>query len=146
MSDDSDAILKLMHRYAELFDGGRRDEFASLFDEGSLTFEGMGTFTGSAEVLGFIDRMVMLYQGKPRTCHLMNNVSIDIGPEGDTATASSYVTVLQAVSDFPLQPIMVGRYTDRFERHEDRWHFAERTAHRRLPGDISHHLRVGQRA
>jgi SnoaL-like domain len=146
MTDDSDAILKLMNRYAELFDSGRLEEFASLFDRGTLTFEGMGSFTGPAAVLGFIDRMVMLYKGKPRTSHLMNNVSIDIEPDGEDATASSYVTVLQALPDFPLQPIVVGRYTDRFKRHEGQWCFAERTANRHLPGDISHHLRLGQSA
>jgi hypothetical protein len=146
MTDDSDDILKLMNQYAEFFDSGRLEEFSSLFDHGTLTFEGMGSFSGPAEVLGFIDRMVMLYNGKPRTSHLMNNVSIDVQPDGESATASSYVTVLQALPDFPLQPIVVGRYTDRFTRHDGQWWFAERTANRHLPGDISRHLRVGQPA
>jgi len=143
MTDDSDAILKLMNRYAELFDSGQLGEFASLFDHGTLTFEGMGSFTGPAEVLDFIDRMVMLYNGKPRTSHLMNNVSIDVDPDGEQATASCYITVLQTLPNFPLQPIVVGRYTDRFKRHDGKWCFDERTANRHLPGDISHHLKVG---
>jgi hypothetical protein len=146
MPDDSDAILKLMYRYAEFFDSGRLKEFASLFDHGTLTFEGMGSFNGPAEVLDFIDRMVMLYKGKPRTSHLMNNVSIDIDAGGQSATASCYVTVLQALPDFPLQPIVVGRYTDRFKRHDGEWCFNERTANRHLPGDISHHLKLEQSA
>jgi hypothetical protein len=53
---------------------------------------------------------------------------------------SSYV-VLQAVDGFPLQPIIAGRYVDRFERDGTGWHFSERRFLVDLTGDLSHHLR-----
>lgn len=142
MSAEAEAIQELMHLYAWRFDGGDLEGFAALFERGTLRFEGMGELTGSREVLDFIDRMVMLYNGKPRTNHLMNNVIIHVDEGGETATATSYVTVLQALPDFPLQPIATGRYADRFARTDGRWHFADRLATRSLPGDLSRHLRL----
>jgi hypothetical protein len=53
---------------------------------------------------------------------------------------SSY-TVLQAVESTPLQPIIAGRYRDRFVRGADRgWRFAERRFVVDLVGDLSRHL------
>ena len=43
--------------------------------------------------------------------------------------------------DFPLQPIIAGRYSDRFERVDGVWRFSERIIHPELYGDLSHHLR-----
>ncbi len=142
MSEDSEAIVALMHRYVDLFDLGRLDEFAALFDHGVLRFEGLGEFTGSAEVLGFLDRMVILYDGKPRTHHLLSNVTVDVEPSGMVATARSSVMVLQSLREVPLRPIVTGRYSDRFEKVRGAWRFVERSATAALPGDISRHLRV----
>jgi hypothetical protein len=46
--------------------------------------------------------------------------------DGGGATARSYFTVLQAVDQLPLQPILAGRYLDAFERRGGGWHFASR--------------------
>jgi len=40
-----------------------------------------------------------------------------------------------------LQPIVSGRYYDRFERREGQWHFVERRVRTDLTGDVSRHLR-----
>lgn len=142
MSQDAEQIVTLMNRYVDLFDTGRLEEFAALFQDGVLRFEGLGEFTGTTEVLGFIDRMVILYDGMPRTHHLMSNVSVEVDPEGLSATARSSVMVLQSLRDVPLRPIVTGRYADRFEKRQGSWCFVERTATRGLPGDVTHHLRI----
>lgn len=62
--------------------------------------------------------------------------------DGSITARSSYV-VLQALDGFPLQPIITGRYVDRFARtHTDdgSWHFLERRFHVDLVGDLTHHL------
>jgi len=142
VSEDTEAIVTLMNQYVDLFDLGRLDEFAALFEHGVLRFEGLGEFTGTAEVLGFLDRMVILYDGKPRTHHLLSNVTVDVEPAGLAATARSSVMVLQSLREAPLRPIVTGRYADRFEKVRETWRFVERSATRVLPGDISRHLRV----
>jgi hypothetical protein len=58
-----------------------------------------------------------------------------------TAAARTYFTVLQARPDLPLQPIIAGRYHDRFERAGGKWRFAERVIIPDLVGDLSRHLR-----
>ncbi len=51
--------------------------------------------------------------------------------------------MLQAVAGLPLQPILAGRYHDRFARDEDGWHFTERRFFIDLVGDVSHHMLTG---
>ena len=54
--------------------------------------------------------------GTPHTKHLVTNLVIDVDDVAGTASARSYFTVLQSLPDFPLQPIIAGRYRDDFER------------------------------
>lgn len=57
----------------------------------------------------------------------MLNPIVDV--DGDTATARSTFCVVQQTETVPLQPIVVGRYFDRFARDADDsggWYFTER--------------------
>ncbi|GAA4629199.1 nuclear transport factor 2 family protein [Actinoallomurus vinaceus] len=135
------AIENLIARYAELVDDG---DFAGL---DSLLAD--ATFVGSsARVSGrgeieklFRDTLIVYDDGTPRTQHVTTNLAIEVDEETGTATARSYVTVLQALPDLPLRPIAAGRYQDRFERRDGRWRFVERRVRINLVGDVSRHLR-----
>ncbi|MEV5709034.1 nuclear transport factor 2 family protein [Actinoallomurus sp. NPDC052274] len=135
------AIENLIARYAELVDDG---DFAGL----DALFAG-ATFVGSAAPVsgrGEVEKMfretVIVYDdGTPRTQHVTTNLAIEVDEEAGTATARSYVTVLQALPDLPLRPIAAGRYQDRFERRDDQWRFLERRVRITLVGDVSRHLR-----
>ena len=48
--------------------------------------------------------------------------------------------VFQAAADLALQPIIAGRYRDRFEQVDGGWRFAERCFYVDQVGDLSHHL------
>ena len=61
--------------------------------------------------------------------------------DAGTATATAYVTIFQALPDFPLQPIFAGRYQDRLTRIGGVWHWTERRVLNDLYGDISRHVR-----
>ena len=52
----------------------------------------------------------------------------------------SYFTVFQATPALPLQPIIAGRYHDRFARADGTWHFADRRIFMDLVGDLREHL------
>jgi 3-phenylpropionate/cinnamic acid dioxygenase small subunit len=135
------AIENLIARYAELVDDG---DFAGL---GLLLAE--ATFTGSGEPVSgrdaiekmFQDTLIVYADGTPRTQHVTTNVAIEVDEPASTAVSRSYVTVLQALPDLPLQPIACGRYRDRFERRDGRWRFVERRVRINLVGDVSRHLR-----
>ncbi|MFI0263611.1 nuclear transport factor 2 family protein [Streptomyces sp. NPDC017056] len=135
------AVENLIARYAELVDDG---DFAGL---GVLLAD--ATFIGSGEPVSgrdaieqlFQDALIVYADGTPRTQHVTTNVAIEVDEQAGTAVARSYVTVLQALPDLPLQPIAGGRYRDRFERREGQWRFVERRVCINLVGDVSRHLR-----
>ena len=130
-------ISDLMFRYAELFDTGRFDEFAALFEHGQWHKAG----PGAAATRRWIEDNVRLYDGVPRTKHVTTNVVADVDEDAGTATASAYVTIFQALPDFPLQPIFCGRYQDRPTRINGEWRWTERRVLNDLYGDISRHVR-----
>jgi len=130
-------ISDLMFRYAELFDTGRFDEFAALFEHGQWHKAG----PGAPATRRWIEDNVRLYDGLPRTKHVTTNVVADVDEDAGTATASAYVTIFQALPDFPLQPIFCGRYQDRLTRINGEWRWTERRVLNDLYGDISRHVR-----
>jgi uncharacterized protein (TIGR02246 family) len=140
-SDDVEAIRALIHEYAERIDNGDLDGVASLFTDGTWSSPGRGTPLRGAEQVRRAYDGVILYDGIPSTKHVISNVTIEIADDRTTSTARSYFTVLQARPDFPLQPVIAGRYHDRFERVDDAWRFADRQIIPDLIGDLSRHLR-----
>jgi 3-phenylpropionate/cinnamic acid dioxygenase small subunit len=137
MSDSVKQISDMMFRYAELFDTGRFDEFAALFEHGQWH----RADAGAAGTRKWIDENVQLYDGQTRTKHVTTNVVVDVDEAAGTATATAYVTIFQALPDFPLQPIFAGRYQDRLTRIDGRWWWSERKVVNDLYGDISRHVR-----
>jgi hypothetical protein len=141
MNNDVDAIQKLVFSYAELFDTGDFDRAVELFENARLRVSGSDhNFEGDA-VRTLLTDQVRLYDGTPRTKHLTTNVVVELDHESRTATSRSYFTALQALPDFPLQPILSGRWYDRLSKVDGRWRFAERVIHADLIGDISRHLK-----
>ena len=140
-TDDVEAIRALIHGYAELIDLGDLDAVAALFAQGTWNSPGRGTpLRGTDQVRRAYDG-VILYDGIPSTKHVISNVTIEIADDRTNASARSYFTVLQGRPDFPLQPVISGRYHDRFQRIDDAWRFAAREIIPDLIGDLSHHLR-----
>jgi 3-phenylpropionate/cinnamic acid dioxygenase small subunit len=136
--DDRAAITALIHVYAELLDTGDLDGVAHLFDDADYGSPNRGRIHGYEAVRKVYDP-VILYDGTPRTKHLISNVTIELA--GEAATARSYFTVLQAVDGGPLQPIIAGRYHDSFALDDGTWRFAERMILPDLIGDLSRHMR-----
>ncbi|GAB7188124.1 hypothetical protein ATKI12_7955 [Kitasatospora sp. Ki12] len=136
------AIKDLIIRYAALVDAG---DFAGL---GHLLAD--ATFTGSGKPLHgreeiermFRDTVILYPDGTPRTQHVVTNTAVETDEQAGTATALSYVAVLQSLPGLDLQFIAVGRYDDRFERHDGQWRFTERQVRITLIGDVSGHLRT----
>ena len=141
LADDLEAIRALVHRYAELIDLGELDALAALFTHATWSSPGRGTPLRGAEQVRRAYDGVVLYDGTPSTKHVISNVTIEVADDRSTASARSYFTVLQARPDLALQPIIAGRYHDRFERVDDAWRFADRQIIPDLIGDLSRHLR-----
>jgi hypothetical protein len=78
--------------------------------------------------------------GTPLTKHLTTNVIIELQKSDKEASARSYYTVIQATDALPLQPIISGRYQDRFRKIDSNWQFASREMFVDLIGNCSEHL------
>lgn len=137
--EDRAAIAALIYGYAERLDGGDLAGVGALFAGATYRSDRGGVYRGAAEVQAVLERLVMLYDGVPRTRHVTTNLVIEVA--GDDASARAYFTVLQAAPDGPLQPIAAGRYRDRFARVDGAWRFADRLVFLDLVGDLSRHLR-----
>jgi hypothetical protein len=143
MVSDEQAIKNLLFAYMDATDAGDFATRAALFAEATVWFpDPIGPKRG-AEVAELFRSRQRLYDGIPRTTHLSTNVAIEIDDDGLGATARSRYLVLQATDELPLQPIIVGRYDDRFVKHQGVWRFAERRFLIDLVGQMSAHQNTG---
>jgi 3-phenylpropionate/cinnamic acid dioxygenase small subunit len=151
---DRSEITDLLYRYAELIDDGDFDGVGELLARAAFGGPRTPTVTGAAAIAGLFARTTRRFPqprvgrhradpGTPRTRHLVLNSIVDV--DGDTASARSTFCVVQATERVPLQPIVVGRYYDRFARDPQGWHFTERIADVEMIGDVSAHLMIDPR-
>ena len=136
------AIENLIASYAELVDDGDFAGVGMLLAD--ATFIGAaGPVTGRDAIERMLrDSLIVYDDGTPRTKHVTTNIAIEIDEEAGRADSRSYFTALQALPELALQPIVSGRYQDRFARRDGRWCFVERRVRTDLVGDVSRHLRA----
>jgi hypothetical protein len=139
---DGDHIRNLLGTYCTRIDLADHDGVGTLFgDEGVLAAEdGTVLARGAEEIAAHLRGLIKLHDGAQRTKHVVaNTVLAEDGEDGVTAR-SSFV-VFQATDELPLQPIMAGRYHDRFRRRPDgTWAWVERRFLPDLVGHLSHHI------
>lgn len=142
MGDTSIAVGNLIARYAELIDAGDFEGVADLLGDAAVgAGDSRSLLTGRDALAAMFASTTLLYpDGTPGTKHVTTNLILDIDEEAGTAAARTYWTVLQAVPGLPLQPILAGRYHDRFVRVDQVWRFAERRYLIDLVGDVSRHM------
>ena len=136
-------ITALVYGYAERIDAGDFAGLADLLATAEITYEGYERVThGRDEVLAVYEASTRRYpDGTPLTKHVTTNLVIEVDEAGGTATGRAYYTVLQAVpGQLTLQPIVAGRYRDRFERQGGEWRFAARHIAVDLVGELGHHM------
>ena len=145
MIDSARQIESLMYTYAERIDAGNLEGVAELFANGRIVASPdapvESVAAGRDEVLGMYQGSTRLYPcGTPRTKHVTTNAIIEVDDDAGTAAARSYYTVFQQLDDFPLQPIITGRYHDTFHLIDGVWWFDQRTMLVDQLGDLSRHL------
>ena len=142
MLSDGDHIRNLLGSYCERIDLADYEGVGALFGhEGALaTEDGVELARGAAAIADFYRGVVRLHDGEQRTKHVVANTVLE-ERDGDVVVARSSYVVLQATADLPLQPIIAGRYVDRFTREGDgAWSWTERRFSADLTGHLSEHL------
>jgi len=141
LDDDEAAIGALLNAYCERLDSGDLDGVAALFDRGALRTDVGTDLVGRDAVRSLYDGVILYDDGTPRTKHVLGTVIIDVDAERRTASSRCAFTVFQAVPGTALQPVLTGRYHDRFHRDSDGWWYTERMIYPDLAGDLSRHMR-----
>jgi hypothetical protein len=143
VTDSNVAVANLMALYTERIDAGDFEGVAQLFDRAGVGV-GDSLLRGRDAIRDLYTATTRRYpDGTPGTKHVISNLHLEIDDEAGTASARSYWTVLQAVPGLPLQPILAGRYDDRFARDDKGWDFTERQYLIDLVGDVTHHMLGG---
>lgn len=141
----ADEIRNLLGRYTEAIDAADFAGVGALFAHGRLALvrdDPGSDIVGADAVAAFYTATVRVHtDGTPRTHHLTTNTIIDFDGV-DAATARSAYTVFMAADDHPLQPMICGRYHDRFHVVDGAWWFASRHMTVSLVGDLSRHLTI----
>ncbi|MEI7544387.1 MAG: nuclear transport factor 2 family protein [Mycobacteriaceae bacterium] len=147
-AEDRFAITDLVYRYAELIDAGDFDGMGALLARAEFGGASTPTMPG-ANVAGLFAMTTRLFPdhegpGTPKTRHLVLNLIVEVADDA-TAAARSTFCVVQATDQVPLQPIIAGRYRDRFARDDGGWYFTERIIDVEMVGDVSDHLLIDHR-
>ena len=140
MSNEQE-ILNLIAQYTHYVDQGDFNGVGSLFTNGKIIAAG-SSMEGKEGVANQLAKNLQVYtDGTKRKAHVTTNTILNIQEGKDHASAVSYLTIYQQDDkrDFPLQPIMVGRYHDTFKRQNGQWHFSVRELIITLAGHLSHH-------
>ena len=97
---------------------------------------------GAEAIAGMYHASTRKYpDGTPRSKHVITNPIVEVADDGLTATVRSYYTVFQQVDgDFPLQPVINGRYRDEFTKVDGEWRYTRRHMGVEYLGDLSRHL------
>ena len=141
--NDSRQIENLIYCYAERIDAGDLEGVAELFRDAEIVSTAHNVRrSGLDEVLEMYALSCRIHEstGTPLTKHLTTNVIIELEKNNREASARSYYTVIQATDALPLQPIISGRYRDRFRKVDEKWQFASREMLIDLIGNCSEHL------
>lgn len=141
-----DAVTALVHAYAELLDAGDLDGVARLFDRAVWRAPGHPEGLRGAEAVRRVFDGVHLYDGSPRTKHVISNLVVDVDEDTGSASSRCAFTVLHGLEARSPGPILTGRYHDAFARDDAGWHFTRRDTLVDLAGDLSRHFRAGRAA
>ena len=143
---DVQEIKNLMYTYALYVDQREHVRLGEMFAKGAIKSnrgEVGGALVGADVVRAAYDRNNKLMpDGTAGTKHLVTYQHSPTPARESPVVATSYFTVCQATPALPLQPIVMGRYEDRFVLEDDNWRFDEKIIFVDLMGNLSEHLNI----
>ena len=145
MGNSATEICNLLYTYGRLVDAGDFAGVGRHFAHARITNDRSDEVAeGEAEISAMYRRTTRLYPetGTPRTQHAFNNPILEVDEDAGRATCHANFVVFQQTDRLPLQPIIAGRYRDRFERVEGAWRYSEKHMIVDLMGDLGDHLLI----
>lgn len=144
VTEDYEAIRRLAYEYTFLLDDGDFGGVARLLADAELQPVMRGVtaspISGAEHIRSFYADQVVVYDGDPRTRHVISNHAITV--TGDEAHARCYFTVLMKPPGKPLQIVVGGQYRDCFMRRGGIWRFAAKAIQVDYLNNIALHFRI----
>ena len=139
---DSDEITALVHRYAELLDGGDIEGVVELFADADWRSDATGEVRrGQEQIKAVYDRVILYDDGTPKTRHVMTNLVIDLVDGASVATGRcTSPSCRGSTRGHRSRPSSPGVTTISTGERPDGWQFAERLFIADLLGDQSRHF------
>ncbi|MPZ99950.1 MAG: nuclear transport factor 2 family protein [Dehalococcoidia bacterium] len=119
-ADDRLAILDLAARYNHAIDGGDASGWASTFTSDGI-FVSREEVTGTDALVAFARNFA---QNLPGARHWTNNHVIE--GDGDAATHSCYLQLLNVAAEGGARVISTGTYRDQLTKVDGSWKFSRR--------------------
>ncbi len=141
-ADDYFAIQNLIYSYCHRIDRGDFAGVGELFTHAAIIVPAATEpVRGAQAIQEMYAKFTRRYPdgNTPKTAHVTSNLSIEADGQ-DAARSQAYFLVHQATAALALQPIIGGRYFDRFARVGGAWRFAERRIEIDLMGNLSAHM------
>jgi hypothetical protein len=132
------SIERTLYRYCNAVDSADFAAFAEIFTHGQWF---MVDEPGAAPVLEWFKRHTILYDGQTKTKHQITNLIVDEAADGQSASFTCTISIWQGLDDFPIQPIVMGRFAGTFVQLEGEWWWKTHRLIRELVGDRSRHIR-----
>ena len=140
--DAQDKINRILIEYCDAIDSGDFKRAGKLFEKGTWFYDPNSPITGAETATKFLEDLVILYDGVPKTRHTLSNVRIDVSDDMRTAHAECNAVVFQVVPNSTPEIIFIGAYDDSFVCDEDGWRIHERRFSCDGIGDLSKHLKA----
>ena len=136
-------IANFVFGLAEAIDDGDHDRIEALFGDATFQLADREPRVGGAAFRRTVERSVIHYDGRPRTLHVVTNLQIDVDDERGRGALEGVRDRPPSRPDFPLQPVLTGRYHDEFASDDSGiWHWVARHMQMDHVGDTSHHTKT----
>jgi hypothetical protein len=141
-AEDCFAIQNLVYAYCHRIDRGDFAGIAELFAHADIIVPAAtAPVRGVQAIHDMYAQFTRRYPdgNTPKTAHVTSNLIIEADGT-EAARSQAYFLVHQATEALPLQPIIGGRYFDKFARVSGKWRFSERRIEIDLVGNLSAHM------
>jgi hypothetical protein len=147
---DQEEIKRLINAYPARSDVADLDGVGELFAGANIRMrirneDDDAQLSGDAKaVADFFKAASRVYEdGGWNTRHHVCQAEIDVSDDRETAEATTYYLTTQYIPDeFPVQPIVVGQWEDKFARVDGGWKFTDRYFIRHQVGDMTFHTQA----
>lgn len=131
-------IRETLHSYCEAIDGAHFDAFAGIFQHGRWF---MADEVGSASVREWLNRHVVLHDGRTLTRHEIANITVQSEEGSDEALFRCYVAIWQDLPDEVPRLLVHANFSGTFRLVDGRWWWRDHVMNPLYTADLASHIR-----